>query len=201
MHVSLVRGQTCGHARRRGFLQGHQPAQGECAIYCAHGFPQRPTARSKRPARGKVRTNCLSLHSHTTHTHYTRYTTSTLRSVFLGGERSDHEMLSWAEKHLPHTKIIDHYWQTETGFPVLGNPQRYGWSFPVKHGSAALPVPGWDVRVIAADNHIARPDEVCFLPFLTNVSKTKLFSLVKSLLSSRSRPEQPRRCGRMTSAT
>ena len=62
-------------------------------------------------------------------------------------------MLSWAEKHLPHTKIIDHYWQTETGFPVLGNPQKHGLSFPVKHGSAGKALAGWDIRIMEGADH------------------------------------------------
>ena len=62
-------------------------------------------------------------------------------------------MLSWAEKHLPHAKIIDHYWQTETGWPVVCNPRGTGLTVPVKHGSAALPVPGWDIRIMEGADH------------------------------------------------
>ncbi|WP_281081943.1 propionyl-CoA synthetase [Variovorax paradoxus] len=76
----------------------------------------------------------------------TKYDLSHLRALFLAGERSDPETLHWAEDHLK-VPVIDHWWQTETGWAIAGNP--FGvYLFPVKHGSATRAMPGWDVRVL-----------------------------------------------------
>ncbi|HYC05574.1 MAG TPA: AMP-binding protein, partial [Azospirillaceae bacterium] len=71
---------------------------------------------------------------------------SSLRALFLAGERSDPDTLRWAETHLK-VPVIDHWWQTETGWPIAGNPLGLG-LMPVKHGSTCRPLPGWDVRVV-----------------------------------------------------
>jgi propionyl-CoA synthetase len=79
-----------------------------------------------------------------------RYDIAGLRALFLAGERTDPETLKWAEKHL-QVPVVDHWWQTETGWPIAGNPlgiQR----LPIKPGSTALPMPGWDVRCLD-ENH------------------------------------------------
>lgn len=74
---------------------------------------------------------------------------SSLRALFLAGERSDPDTLNWAETHLK-VPVIDHWWQTETGWPVAGNPLGLE-LMKVKYGSTAVPLPGWDIRVLAAD--------------------------------------------------
>ncbi|WP_445376499.1 propionyl-CoA synthetase [Niveispirillum fermenti] len=74
---------------------------------------------------------------------------STLRALFLAGERSDPDTLNWAETHLK-VPVIDHWWQTETGWPIAGNPLGLD-LLKVKYGSTAVPLPGWDIRVLAAD--------------------------------------------------
>ena len=71
---------------------------------------------------------------------------SSLRTLFLAGERADPDTIAWAEKAL-NVPVIDHWWQTETGWPMVANclgieAQR------VKHGSPTLPVPGYDIRVL-----------------------------------------------------
>lgn len=71
---------------------------------------------------------------------------SHLRALFLAGERSDPDTLHWAEHHLK-VPVIDHWWQTETGWVVAGNPLGVH-LFPIKYGSATRPMPGWDVRVL-----------------------------------------------------
>ena len=78
-----------------------------------------------------------------------RYDTSCLRTLFLAGERADPATIQWAEEHLD-VPVIDHWWQTETGWPVSANCVGLG-AMPVKYGSATLPVPGWDVRVVDSD--------------------------------------------------
>ncbi|MFV3131987.1 propionyl-CoA synthetase [Niveispirillum sp. KHB5.9] len=78
-----------------------------------------------------------------------RYDLSSLRALFLAGERSDPDTLNWAETHLK-VPVIDHWWQTETGWPVAGNPLGIE-LLPVKYGSTAVPLPGWDIHVLAPD--------------------------------------------------
>jgi propionyl-CoA synthetase len=68
-----------------------------------------------------------------------------LRALFLAGERCDPDTLVWAQERL-RIPVIDHWWQTETGWPIAANP--FGLEFfPVKPGSATRPMPGYDVRV------------------------------------------------------
>ncbi len=78
-----------------------------------------------------------------------RYDLSCLRALFLAGERCDPDTLLWAERRLG-VPVIDHWWQTETGWPVGANCLGLG-LLPVKPGSCAKPVPGYDVRVVADD--------------------------------------------------
>ena len=71
---------------------------------------------------------------------------SKFRTLFLAGERADPPTLDWAEELLK-VPVIDHWWQTETGWAIAGNPVGLG-LLPVKHGSADVPMPGYDVRVL-----------------------------------------------------
>ena len=72
---------------------------------------------------------------------------SKLRAIFLAGERADPDTIQWLER-ITGKPVIDHWWQTETGWPICGNPAGLG-LLPVKHGSPAVPMPGWDVRVLS----------------------------------------------------
>jgi propionyl-CoA synthetase len=74
------------------------------------------------------------------------YDISSLRTLFLAGERADPDTLSWAEEKLG-VPVIDHWWQTETAWPIVANFVGLG-LLPVKHGSPTLPAPGYDVRVL-----------------------------------------------------
>jgi propionyl-CoA synthetase len=77
------------------------------------------------------------------------YDLSKLRALFLAGERCDPETLRWAEEKLG-IPVIDHYWQTETGWAVVANcigVER----LPVVPGSPTHAVPGWDLRVMDSD--------------------------------------------------
>jgi len=55
--------------------------------------------------------------------------------------------------------VIDHWWQTETGWPIAGNCLGLG-KLPVKHGSATRALPGWDVQVLDTDGHKVKPGDV-----------------------------------------
>jgi propionyl-CoA synthetase len=95
--------------------------------------------------------------------HIDRYDLSGFRALFLAGERCDPETLRWAEEQL-RVPVIDHYWQTETGWPVVANCIGIE-RLPVVAGSPTKPVPGWDVRVLGEDGSECRPGEIGALAF------------------------------------
>lgn len=72
---------------------------------------------------------------------------SSLKAVFLAGERADPDTVSWATAQLT-VPVIDHWWQTETGWPIVANCLGLGEPLPIKPGSASLPVPGFEVCVL-----------------------------------------------------
>ena len=78
------------------------------------------------------------------------YDLSGFKALFLAGERCDPDTLHWAESHL-RIPVIDHWWHTETGWPICANCLGIE-QLPVKAGSAAKPVPGMDVRVVDLHN-------------------------------------------------
>ena len=80
-----------------------------------------------------------------------RHDLSKFRTLFLAGERADPETIRWAEARLG-VPVIDHWWQTETGHPISHNPVGLG-QLPVKYGSPAVPMPGFDVRVLDDAGH------------------------------------------------
>ncbi|KZD25898.1 propionyl-CoA synthetase [Tardiphaga robiniae] len=81
-----------------------------------------------------------------------KYDLSQFRTLFLAGERADPPTVDWAEKQLK-VPVIDHWWQTETGWCIAGNPVGLG-QLPVKHGSPTVPMPGYKVEVV---DEAARP--------------------------------------------
>jgi propionyl-CoA synthetase len=74
---------------------------------------------------------------------------SSLRTLFLAGERADPDTVEWCERALG-VPVIDHWWQTETGWPIVANCMGLT-PMPVKRGSPTRPVPGFDVRVLDDD--------------------------------------------------
>jgi propionyl-CoA synthetase len=74
------------------------------------------------------------------------YDLSKFRTLFLAGERADPDTVQWAEAKLG-VPIIDHWWQTETGWAIAGNPVGLG-MLPVKHGSPTVPMPGYELHVL-----------------------------------------------------
>ncbi|HEU5486092.1 MAG TPA: AMP-binding protein [Microlunatus sp.] len=75
--------------------------------------------------------------------------TSSLRALFLAGERLDPDTYAWATAELG-VPVVDHWWQTETGWPIAANPRGLE-PMPIKPGSATVPVPGYDVRILDPD--------------------------------------------------
>jgi len=94
------------------------------------------------------------------------YNLSKFRTLFLAGERLDPDTLRWAEGLL-RVPVIDHWWQTETGWPICANFIGLR-QMPVKPGSATKPLPGWRVGVLNETGKPAKPKEigtlVCELP-------------------------------------
>ncbi|MXU66111.1 propionate-CoA ligase PrpE [Oceanomicrobium pacificus] len=80
-----------------------------------------------------------------------QYDLSGLRAVFLAGERADPDTITWAQTHLG-VPVIDHWWQTETGFAIAANPLGVE-ELPVKLGSPSVPMPGYDVQILDEGGH------------------------------------------------
>ena len=83
---------------------------------------------------------------------------SRFRDLFLAGERCDPDTLSWAQEALERP-VIDHWWQTETGWPIAANCVGLE-RLPIKAGSAAKAVPGYDVRVLDNDVQEVAPGTI-----------------------------------------
>ncbi|MEO1537226.1 MAG: propionyl-CoA synthetase [Pseudomonadota bacterium] len=79
------------------------------------------------------------------------YDVSSLESLFLAGERADPDTIEWAQDKLG-VPVIDHWWQTETGFAIAANPMGIE-KLPVKIGSPSLAMPGYDVQILGEDGH------------------------------------------------
>ena len=94
------------------------------------------------------------------------YELSKFRTLFLAGERLDPDTLKWAEDLL-RVPVLDHWWQTETGWPICANCVGLG-ALSVKPGSATKPVPGWVVRVLDGSGNQTKARDigalVCKLP-------------------------------------
>ena len=79
--------------------------------------------------------------------HLERHDISSLAALFLAGERLDPDTYHWAKRLLGERPVVDHWWQTETGWPVAANCLGIE-RLPEKPGSPTKPVPGYDVRVV-----------------------------------------------------
>ncbi|MEE4120019.1 MAG: propionyl-CoA synthetase [Paracoccaceae bacterium] len=84
------------------------------------------------------------------------YDLSSLETLFLAGERADPDTVRWAERVLG-VPVIDHWWQTETGYAIAANPVGIE-RLPVKVGSPSVPMPGWDVQVLDEGGHPVGPN-------------------------------------------
>ena len=75
------------------------------------------------------------------------YDMTKFRMLFLAGERADPDTIHWAERLL-NTPVIDHWWQTESGWPMVGNPIGIE-QMPIKYGSPTVALPGYDIAVVS----------------------------------------------------
>ena len=89
---------------------------------------------------------------------FKKYDISSFDCLYLAGERTDPDTLHWAEDMIG-VPVIDHWWQTETGWAIVGNCRGIE-ELPVKEGSPTKPMPGWDVRVVDdAGDEVAKGTE------------------------------------------
>ena len=79
------------------------------------------------------------------------YNLKNMQALFLAGERADPDTVQWAQRHLG-VPVIDHWWQTETGWCIAGNPLGVE-LLPVKVGSPTVAMPGYDVQVLDEGGH------------------------------------------------
>lgn len=85
-----------------------------------------------------------------------KYDLSCLRALYLAGERADPDTIVWAQDIL-QKPVYDHWWQTETGYTIAGNPAGLE-ALPVKIGSPTVPMPGYDVQILGDDGHPLEPN-------------------------------------------
>ncbi len=124
----LLRGQAGRHARRRRLLARLRRMGRGLALHRAHRI-----ARDQEGGSARARSP-------------TDHDLSRMRALFLAGERADAPTVEWAMESfgLP---VIDHWWQTETGWCIAGNPKGLG-LLPIKPGSATVPMPGYALEVV-----------------------------------------------------
>ncbi|WP_432450634.1 propionyl-CoA synthetase [Aliiroseovarius marinus] len=80
-----------------------------------------------------------------------KYDLSCLKQVYLAGERADPDTIVWAQEQL-NVPVVDHWWQTETGFAIAANPIGIE-ELPIKLGSPSVPMPGFDVQILDEGGH------------------------------------------------
>jgi propionyl-CoA synthetase len=87
-----------------------------------------------------------------------KYDLSCLENMYFAGERCDPDTLHWTEEQLG-VPVIDHWWQTETGYAIAANPMGLE-PLPVKAGSPSVPMPGYDVQILDEGGHPMPPGEL-----------------------------------------
>ncbi|MEO1505648.1 MAG: propionyl-CoA synthetase, partial [Pseudomonadota bacterium] len=87
-----------------------------------------------------------------------KYDLSCLKALYLAGERADPDTIEWAQQQLG-VPVIDHWWQTETGWAIAGNPMGVE-QLPVKLGSPTVAMPGYDVQILNEGGHPMAPGEL-----------------------------------------
>ena len=87
-----------------------------------------------------------------------KYDLSGLRAVYLAGERADPDTIVWAQTQLG-VPVIDHWWQTETGWAIAANPLGIE-ELPIKLGSPSVPMPGYDVQILDEGGHPVKAGEL-----------------------------------------
>ena len=86
------------------------------------------------------------------------YDISGLRALYLAGERADPDTIKWAQR-IMNVPVYDHWWQTETGYTIAGNPAGIE-ALPVKIGSPTVAMPGYDVQILDEAGHQMKPGEL-----------------------------------------
>ena len=86
------------------------------------------------------------------------YDLSEFKALFLAGERADPDTMEWAHQHL-NVPIVDHWWQTETGWSITGNFLGLG-ALPLKFGSSTKPAPGFKLKVLDENSSSLPPGEI-----------------------------------------
>ena len=89
---------------------------------------------------------------------FAKYDLSGLRALYLAGERADPDTIEWAADMLK-VPVYDHWWQTETGWCIAGNPAGCE-ALPVKIGSPTVAMPGYDVQILDEAGHPMKPGEL-----------------------------------------
>lgn len=87
-----------------------------------------------------------------------KYDISCLRALYLAGERADPDTIMWAQK-IMGVPVYDHWWQTETGYTIAGNPAGIE-ALPVKIGSPTVAMPGYDVQILDEAGHPMKAGEL-----------------------------------------
>ena len=87
-----------------------------------------------------------------------KYDTSSLKYLFLAGERADPDTISWAEHQLG-VPVIDHWWQTETGWSICANPVGIE-QLPVKPGSPSVAMPGFEIDILDDNGEVLPAGEL-----------------------------------------
>lgn len=85
-----------------------------------------------------------------------KYDLSGLRTLYLAGERADPDTINWAREQLK-VPVVDHWWQTETGWAITGIPMGIE-RMEIKVGSSGVPMPGYDVQILDEAGHPVGPD-------------------------------------------
>ena len=87
-----------------------------------------------------------------------KYDLSCLRTLYLAGERADPDTINWARDQLK-VPVVDHWWQTETGWAITGIPLGLE-EMRIKSGSSGVPMPGYDVQILDDEGHELPPGEL-----------------------------------------
>src|SRR5215472_9907635 len=138
VHHRSVRGQAGGDSGPGCILASHLAARRPGSFHCADRVSRHQAGRSERRAHAPLRPIPLS-------------------NLVSRGERCDPDTLLWAQERLK-VPVIDHWWQTESGWPISANFAGLG-MLPVKPGSATKPVPGYDVQILNEAGKEVGPNE------------------------------------------
>ena len=100
-----------------------------------------------------------------------KYKLNNFKYLFLAGERADPETIKWSIDQLK-VPVIDHWWQTETGWSIAGNFPEFG-IFDIKYGSTGKAAPGYKIEVLDEDGNLLKKENIGILPS-RKISKKKI---------------------------